>query len=51
MTISVDLETSRISVMRTVVLVGAIGDTGGTGGAVLAMSVSAGVVGLRNASG
>ena len=34
-----------------VVLVGAIGETGGTGGAVLAMSVRAGVVGLRNASG
>ena len=43
---SVDLETSRTSVMRMVVLLGAIGDVGGTGGAVLAMSVSAGVVGL-----
>lgn len=47
MTKSVDLETSRTSVMMMVVLVGARGDTGGRGGAVLATSVRAGVVGLE----
>ena len=47
MTKSVDLETSRTSVMRMVVLEGAIVDMGATGGAVVATSVRSGVVGLR----
>ena len=47
MTKSVDLETSRTSVMRMVVLEGAIVDMGATGGAVVAISVRTGVVGLR----
>lgn len=50
MTKSVDLETSRMSVRRIVILMGAIEDVGGAEGAVVAMIVRAGVVGLRNAS-
>ena len=46
MTKSVHLETSRTSVMRMVVLEGAIVDMGATGGAVVATSVRTGVVGL-----
>ena len=44
---SVDLETSRTSVMRRVVLMGAVGEIGGTGGVMLPTSVKAGVVGLQ----
>ena len=41
---SVDLDNRRTSVIRTVVVAGLVGDTGGTEGATLATSVRAGVV-------
>ena len=46
MTKSVHLETSRTSVMRMIVLEGAIVEMGATGGAMVATSVRTGVVGL-----